>query len=514
MIELPVKPVRLLSFVLAFLLLVGCLNGCGDNEKKKFVMRTFSTLGSEQDAKSYASIISQYTKDHKNVVINDTSTTQSGSYKMELSISSTYRGAGSPDVIYYSAISDMSQLSDFFMTVDEIRKDYPQFAANVSEAAINCAAASDGRRYCIPVRGQWRGIVVNAAMFRRSSLRIPETWDDIVRAAHHYEKSKVSLFANTLEESGALIEYMVRSLGGAESLHSGMQGSPDENWNTVLDAIEMLDELNAFPDMSKSSFDSLVSPSDLKHTTSKNAPSPVELYNSGQAVILLMDNTMCGQINTDIDSQYIALPQIGTITQAESTTASNTYPTHAMSGPVYPEITANTLPPQEPETTVRHSPDPTDAADHAVSGSDEKADSKENGLYVNFAEGFYITKKAYYDKVKREDVLDFVEYFLKEENAAMLCSDYQAPSLHSMKKKTQDKLTNKSNIYNGVIKSVQNADSFILTTQTQENNFFWNHCSLAVACMSKGILTKKEALSMIANTQMTVKDIYNDRKVQ
>ncbi len=507
-----VRSIRLVSSVLVFSMLLSCFTGCGNSKKKNFVMRTFSTLGSEEDAKAYSSIIAEYSKSHGNVMINDTSTTRSGSYRMELSLSSTYRGAATPDVIYYSAIRDMSELADYFVTVDEIRKTYPKFASGVSEAAINSTAASNGGRYCIPVRGEWRGIVINAAMFRRSALRIPQTWDDIIRAARHFEKSKISLFANNLDESGPLVEYMIRSLGGMNSLESAMKGTPDENWNTVLDAVEMLDELNAFPAMAGGSFDSLLSPSDLLHTTAKKQPSAVERYNSAKAAILLMDNSMCGMINTDIDSQYIALPEIGTVTQVEFTTASNSYPTHALSGPVYPPITANTLPSEETTTTtVRHSPTPTQSGKSKVSESDKADSTEENGLYVNFAEGFYITKKAFYDKNKRDDVIEFVEHFLKEENVVKLCSRFQTPSLRSMSKKTQDKLTDKSNIYNGVIKSVQKADSFFVTTQTQENNFFWNHCSLAIACMSKGILTKKEALRMIADTQITVNDIYAKR---
>lgn len=504
-----VRTTRLLSYILVLSMLISSVSSCGKNEKKHFVMRTFSTLGSDEDAKVYSEIISEYTKTHKNVVINDTSTTRSGGYKMELSIPSTYRGASTPDVIYYSAMDDMSALSDFFMTIDEIRKDYPAFASNISEAAINSAAADDGGRYCIPVRGQWQGIVINAALFRRSALKIPEKWEDVVRAAMHFEKSNVSLFANSLDESGALLEYMVRGLGGTKSLNSAIKGTPDENWSTALDAIEALDELNAFPKMSKSSFDTLISPSDLRHTSAKKQPSPVALYNSGKAAILLMDNTICGQINADIDSSYIALPEVGTFTQAESTTASNSYPTHAISGPVYPPITANTLPPEEPETTVKHSPDPTQSLSCSVSDSDSV--SAENGLYVSFSEGFYITKKAYYDKNKREDVLDFVESFLKEQNAVKLCGNYQAPSLKKLSKRIRNNLTDKSNIYNGVIKSVQSADSFYVSARTQENSFFWEHCSLAVACMSKGILTKKEALGMISNSQTTVNDIIADR---
>ena len=511
-----VRMIRALALALALSLPLGCMSGCGKREKRHFVMRTFSTFGEEEDAKAYSGIIAEYTKTHKNVVINDTSTTRSGSYKMELSIASTYRGAGTPDVIYYSAIDDMSELSDFFMTVDDIRKDYPKFASNISEAAINSAASSDGGRYCIPVRGQWQGIVINAAMFRRSSLRIPEKWEDIVRAARHYENNnKVSLFANSLDDSSALVEYMVRGLGGTRSLQSGMNGSPDKSWSTVLEAIRLLDELNAFPKMPKSSFDSFISPSDLRHTSPNQRPSPVELYNSGKAAILLMDNTMCGQIDADIDSSYIALPEVGTVTQAESTTASNSYPTHAMSGPVYPPITANTLPPEEPTTTsstVRHSPDPTQTAGAAVSDSDSAPGVSENGLYVSFTEGFYITKKAYYDRNKRDDVIEFVESFFNEKNAVKLCGSFQAPSLKKISKDVRDGLTGKSNIYNGVIKSVQTAKSFIVTTQTQENSFFWEHCSLAVACMSKGIITRKEALGMIADTQLTVKDIYEKRQ--
>lgn len=517
---LSVSKLRLCSFALVLSLLLSCVTGCGKDKKRNFVMRTFSTLGSETDAAPYSQIIAEYTKTHKNVVINDTSTSRSGSYKMELSLPSTYRGAGTPDVIYYSAVSDMSELADFFMTVDDIRKDYPKFASNVSEAALNSAAASNGGRYCIPVRGEWRGIVINAAMFRRSSLRIPEKWDDIVRAALHFEKNKkISLFANSLDDSGPLVEYMVRGLGGTESLYSAMKGTPDKHWNTVLEAIRVLDELNAFPNMSKGSFDGLVSPSDLKHTSAGKHPSPVDLFNSEKAAILLMDNSMCGQIDVDIDTSYIVLPEVGSTTPLpEITTASNSYPTHELSGPVYPPMTANTLPSETTTSaTARRSPDPTQPGNLRVPGnskvsdSDSPAGATENGLYVDFTEGFYITKKAYYDKTKRDDVIEFVEFFLKEDNVTKLCNNYQAPSLSKISKESRDSLTNKSNIYNGVIRSVETARSFIVSTQTQENSFFWEHCSMAVACMSKGILTKNEALGMIADTQMTIKDIYNKR---
>ena len=126
--------------------------------------------------------------------------------------------------------------------------------------------------------------------------------------------------------------------------------------------------------------------------------------------------------------------------------------------------------------------------------------------------GFYITKKAYYDRGKRDDVIAFVECFLKEENATRLCCHFQAPSLRTVSDKVRDRLTGKSNIYNGVIKSVEKADSFVVTTQTQENVFFWEHCALAVSCLSKGILTKNETLRMIADTQTTVNDIYSKRR--
>ena len=173
---LSVSKLRLCSFALVLSLLLSCVTGCGKDKKRNFVMRTFSTLGSETDAAPYSQIIAEYTKTHKNVVINDTSTSRSGSYKMELSLPSTYRGAGTPDVIYYSAVSDMSELADFFMTVDDIRKDYPKFASNVSEAALNSAAASNGGRYCIPVRGEWRGIVINATVEAVKKLDVCVPW--------------------------------------------------------------------------------------------------------------------------------------------------------------------------------------------------------------------------------------------------------------------------------------------------------------------------------------------------
>lgn len=515
---------RFLSLIVALSLSLTVFSSCGKKEKTHFVMRTYSTFGAEGDLSVYSDIITEYTKNHKNVVINDTTTTRSNSYKMALSIASTYRGANAPDVVYFSSISDMSELSDFFMTVDEIRADYPKFAKSISEAAIDSAAANDGGRYCIPVRGDWQGIVVNAALFRKSALQIPQTWEDLIRAATHFEKNNVSLFANSLDESSALIEYLVRSLGGTKSVSSAMNGSPDDCWKQALEAVEQLDELNAFPDMPQEAFDYLVSASDLKHTSNEERPSSVDLYNSGRAAILLIDNTMCGSINTDIDSQYIALPQFGTFTQTENTTTANTSSANLITGPVYPRITANTLPPtQQPASGTGETAAAASSALQTettrptpISPSDVQEDEKavsENGLYVNFAEGFYITKKAYYDTDKREDILDFVEAFIKEENCIKLCAnEHQVPALASLSQNAEDKLTEKSNIYNAVIGSVQSADKFLVTTQTQENQFFWSHCAMSVAYMSKGILTKDETRRLISDTQSTAADIINARQ--
>ena len=546
---------QIVAWFTALSLLLTVFASCGKKEKTHFVMKTYSTFGEADDLAAYSEIVSEYTKTHKNVVINDTTTTQSNSYKMALSIASTYRGANTPDVVYFSAISDMSELSDFFMTVDEIRADYPKFAKGISEAALDSAAAGDGGRYCIPVRGDWQGIVVNAAMFRRSSLNIPASWEDLIRAARHFQKSDVSLFANSLDKSSALMEYLVRSLGGMKSIQSAINGNPDHCWAQALEAVEQLDELNAFPRLPQEAFDYLVSPSDLKNTSTEQLPSAMELYNTEKAAILLIDNAMCGSINADLDSQYIALPQLGTLTAEESTTAGFSYPTNVVSGPVYPKITANTLPPTQmpdsgsgetsalaaesatetsgtsstdasltestPAAPVETTTAPSESTALTettvpvpVSPSDEeeKATVSENGLYVNFAEGFYITKKAYYDTDKREDILDFVEAFLQEENCIKLCGgEYRVPALASISRDSEDKLTDKSNIYNAVINSVQSADSFLVTAQTQENQFFWSHCSMAVAYLSKGMITKEETLRLISDTQITVADIFNAR---
>ena len=532
MISLSAKLLRLLSFFLACSLLTVSLCGCGKKKKKNFVMRTYSTFGAEKDLSAYSAIIAEYTKTHKNVVINDTTTTAANSYKMALSIASTYRGSNAPDVVYFSALSDMSELSDFFMTVDDIRRDYPNFAKNVSPAVLDSTAADDGGRYCIPVRGDWQGIVVNAAMLRKSGLPIPETWDDVIRAARHFSKNEVSLFANNLDDSSALIEYMVRALGGLESVQSAVKGAPDDTWEQTLKAIEQLDELSAFPKMPPESFDSLVSPADLKNTTQGEITSPVELYNHEKAAILLIDNTTCGSVNTYIDSNYIALPRVGTVTMADITTAANSYPTNVISGPVYPRMTANTLPPSVTEETasttvpatvttkptrsttrqVTSTTTQSTAAQSHVSPSDQSSKKKDDGLYVQFAEGFYITKKAYYDNDKREDILDFVEFFLSEQNCVKLCCEHQAPSLSSLSKSTQDSLTKKSNLYNAVIEAVQEADSFVTSTRTQENSYFWNRCAVAATCLSKGILTRQEALRLIADSQLTVSDIYKERR--
>lgn len=528
---MPVRFIRIIALTLACSLLLATTSSCGKNGRKNFVMKTYSTFGAEDDLAVYSEIISAYTKEHKNVVINDTTTDKSNSYKMELSLASTYKGSNSPDIVYYSAISDMSELGDYFITIDEIRKDYPNFASGVSEAVLDSVSASDGKRYCIPIRGDWQGIIVNAALFRQSGLNIPETWTDIIKAAYHFKDTDVRLFANSLDDGGALAEYLVRGIGGTESLSSAINGNPDSAWTKMLDTVLELDSLSAFPMMEEGPFDYLVSDSDLKNTAKDKdeVADAVELYNCGKAAILLIDNSMCGKINTDIDSQYIMLPSVNTASDSFDPTASTTQSTTTTA------LTGTTT------TTVRRTlpiTSPTNRSSGSGSGASEKSNSaatssttasttsstvvsetdtttvaadtekSETGLYVNFAEGFYITKKAYYDDDKREDLLEFIEFFLKEENCVKFCNNFQVPSLASISKESSDSLTRKSNIYNAVISSVQSAKDFIVTTQTHENSFFWNHCTMALTYMSKGVLSRKQAIELISDTQLTVADVY------
>lgn len=517
-----------MAFLLAAAMALTLLTACGQQKKPRFVLRTYSTFGEESDREAYAAIIREYTKTHRNAVINDTTTTRANSYKMSLSLASTYRGAGAPDVIYYTAMKDMSELSDFFMTVDEIRADYPHFAEGVSEAALSSAAADDGGRYCIPVRGDWQGIIVNAALFRRSALKVPTTWEDVLRAAEHFQKNReISLFANSLTDSGALMEYLVRALGGEAAVRSAMEGQPDDCWQRALRAVAQLDELNAFPLLPPEAFDYLISPSDLRHTSDEKQDDPVALFNAGKAAILLIDNSMCGSIDADIDSRYIALPPYGTFSTVQTTTTTRfSYPTGSGEpGAVYPRETGNTLPPTQPPASGSGETASADAASTSsttvpttrpsgISPSDtEKSPASEQGLYVNFAEGFYITKKAYYNSEKREDMLALVEAFLQEDNNLSLCGDQsRVPALTSVSRKAEDKLTEKSNLYRAVIQSVQSADSFLVSTQTQENRFFWNHCAMTVAYFSKGVLTQEEALRLIGDTQSTAADFHQQRK--
>ncbi len=458
---------RVICLLLACLTITYCCTSCGDSDKTNVNIKICSILGSDEDLSIYSEVIADYTKEHSNVIINGVTTDKSGSYKMELSLASTYQSSDAPDIVYYSYISDMSELSDYFVTIDEIREDYPDFASSVSEAALNSVAADDGGRYCIPIRADWQGIIVNAALFRKNSLTVPESWEDIIDAADFFQDKSIYLFANPLDDSNSLLEYLVRGTGGIDSVYSAINGSADSSWTVALEIINRLDELGAFPSMSEGAFDYLISDSDIKNTSEQDID-PIELYNSGQAAALLIDSSMCGEIDTDIDSVFIELPAVE-MEQIEAVSASDIV---------------------------------------SSSDSDDAQTSSETGLYVDFSEGFYITKKAYYNDDKREELLELIEYILDDDNCIKFCNSYQAPALSSLSDEASDSLTQKSNIYNAVIDSVQSAQTFLLTTQTSENTFFWNHCSVAVSYMSKGLLSVSQTVELISDTQLTVADVY------
>lgn len=161
---------KILSFLfLAFLsvLLVSC-------NKKEVELKTMSMFGgTDPHVEAYEGLLAEFEKEH-NIIINDSSATSDEIWKT--SVISTFYSGTEPDVLFYFTGQTAKPLIDNkkVVSIAEIRKEYPEFAKNISESVMD--------PYAVPLKGFVEGVFVNTELFTGDLAPYLEkdvwTWDD------------------------------------------------------------------------------------------------------------------------------------------------------------------------------------------------------------------------------------------------------------------------------------------------------------------------------------------------
>lgn len=255
--------------MLAAALLLTALCGCGKDEPLTITLRTMSTLGDSAEYDVYSSLIAEFSAANPDIYIRDTTVAAADAFRLNAAKEATYSGSGAPHVVYYTAEGGLSQLSEYFVSVEEIREEYPDFAAGISDSVLDGFRLADGKVYCIPVMGEWSGIVVNRALFIENSVAVPSDWNSLLDAVLQLSAKGVLPFANSADDCAAMLEALITAYGSENAAALGLEGYSniiEPHWRLALADLAQLFGSGAFAPASLTA--------DIEQELADSAPAP------------------------------------------------------------------------------------------------------------------------------------------------------------------------------------------------------------------------------------------------
>ena len=188
---------------MALLMIVTVLHvGCGTSveeymsqEPNRVVLRTVSMSGgTNPGAGVYGEIRLEFMMENPDIFIEDDS--QSSDEQWKTGIVTDFAVGNEPDVLQFFTDATANQLvaMDKFVTVEEIREVYPDYAADTLDWALELAANADGVSRAVPTTGFWEGLYVNEDLFEEYGLPLPTDSITNEYAAELFERKEAAMF--------------------------------------------------------------------------------------------------------------------------------------------------------------------------------------------------------------------------------------------------------------------------------------------------------------------------------
>ena len=208
-------------------------------------LRTMSCFAGDDDAAvAYVELLRSYEEQTGNTVQDDSATSDE-SWKAR--VLSEFAVGNEPDVLFFFACSaDSAALLSRMVPIREINAAYPDLRLTEYEALRE----ADGEIYAIPARPYYEGLFVNADLFERYGLPLPDTWAHLEQAVQGFAEAGVVPIAVSLSDiPHYLAECAVLSCAApGEYAARPAAGEPvPESWIEGMARVRRLYELGAFP---------------------------------------------------------------------------------------------------------------------------------------------------------------------------------------------------------------------------------------------------------------------------
>ncbi|MDE6973299.1 MAG: extracellular solute-binding protein, partial [Lachnospiraceae bacterium] len=251
------------------------------------------------------------------------------------------------------------------VSIDEIRKEYPEYADNMNDDLI-APSLVDGKKYAIPVNGYWEAMFVNTEILDAAGVSMPDGSYTMDQFKADCEKIKAAGYAPIAAALGNIPHYWWEFAifnNQSPATHLEIPASVDDAngkaWTAGMNDIKELYELGYFPD----------------NTLSATDDETFAMFTEGKAAFLIDGSWKVGGIVGACQSDP---EDASTLDEAKLDQFDVTY----------------------------------------VPG---KGDRKATDLVGGISMGYYITKKAWDDPAKRAAAVSFVEYMTSDSVIPAFC---------------------------------------------------------------------------------------------
>ncbi len=221
----------------------------GDEAKNPVTLTTVSMFGgTDPNAGNYQAINEQFLKDNSYITLEDDS--QSSDQDWKTKIAADFAVGNEPDVIQYFTDANASDVlaADKFVTIDEIRAEYPDYAKDTLDTALKAAANPDGVKRAVPTTGYWEGLFCNKDLFDQYGLDLPTDWDKMLKAIDTFKANGIVPIAVSLNNVPHYwVEFLMLSAAGPES-YATVPAEAPEDWVKGLSMFKTLRDMGAFPE--------------------------------------------------------------------------------------------------------------------------------------------------------------------------------------------------------------------------------------------------------------------------
>lgn len=212
---------------------------------------TISTIsmhgGTDAKASIYQDIVSNFMNEYDYITVDDNSQVSSQNWKT--TIAADFAVGNEPDVIQFFTDMNANDVlaTNKFVTIEEIRAVYPDYAKDIFPSALAAAANLDGVQRAVPTTSYWEGMFCNKDLFDQYGLELPTTWDKLITAIETFRTHNIIPIAVSLNSVPHYwIEFSILYTAGVESYNSVPETAPAD-WVRGIELIKTLNDMGAFP---------------------------------------------------------------------------------------------------------------------------------------------------------------------------------------------------------------------------------------------------------------------------